>query len=85
MFSMEPVIADECGRVKVAEPGDRFDLSKDAQGRIILRKLQPNSPISDDTPVLGLGLNGELIWPKGTRKPSAAEIAIAVREERDSE
>jgi hypothetical protein len=85
MFSMEPVIADECGRVKVAEPGDRFDLSKDAQGRIILRKLQPNSAISENIPVLELGRDGELIWPKGARKPSAAEIAIAVREERDAE
>ena len=81
---MNTVIADDRGRVKVAEPGERFDLSRDAEGRIILRKLQPKSAAPlDNLPEVKLGRGGKLIWPKGVKKPSSADIARSVRQERD--
>ena len=80
---MTTVIADDRGRVKVAEPGERFDVSRDGRGRIILRKLKPDPVELENVPVVRVGRGGELIWPKGVSKPSAAEIARAVREERD--
>lgn len=80
---MSTVIADDRGRVQVAEPGEQFDVSRDAQGGIILRKVQTNLTDLERIPVVQLGPNGELIWPKDSRKPSAAGVAQAVREERD--
>ena len=80
---MTTVIADDRGRVKVAEPGERFDVSRDGRGRIILRKLKPDPVELENVPVVRVGRGGELIWPKGVSNPSAAEIARAVREERD--
>lgn len=82
---MKTVIADDRGRVKVAEPGERFDVSKDAQGRIILRQLQPEPSELENIPIVRLGREGKLIWPKGAARPTAEQIARAVRMERDSQ
>ncbi len=81
---MNTVIADDRGRVKVAQPGERFDVSKDAQGRIILRKLRPDPAELESVATVRVGQDGKLIWPKSIKKPSAEQISRAVRDDRDS-
>ena len=60
---MTTVIADDRGRVKVAEPGERFDVSREGQGRIIRRK-----PAAQITPDITCAFNARhTYW--GGRQP----------------
>ncbi len=87
---MNTVIADDRCRVKLPEgcaPGDRFDVSKDRQGRVIYRKLDAVSRGVENVPLAHFrkGKNGLplIVLPKGV-KVTSEMVARVGREERDS-
>ena len=85
---MNTVIADDRGRVKVVEPCERFcDVSKDSQGRTILRKLLPFPAEIENVPIARFKKGKEglpvLALPKGVTV-SREQIAKSIREERNN-
>jgi len=78
------VTADERKRVILpdAKPGERFDYTRDSEGRIVLRPEPAATPIEARIVKTKIGKNGLPYVPdvKVTRE----EIARAIREERDS-
>ena len=77
---MPTTIADKRRRVTLPYclPGDRFDVSRDGRGRIILQRLE----ISEGVPVVHLTLGAD-DWPTGLPSVSPEQIAEAIRRERE--
>jgi hypothetical protein len=85
---MITVIADDRCRVKLAEiasPGDRFDVSTDSQGRVILRKLEPSPRDLDKVPLAKVSKGKDGLPVVDMPGVTSAKVARAVREERDSQ
>lgn len=84
--AMITVIADDRCRVKLAEiasPGDRFDVSTDRQGRVILRKLEPSPRDLEKIPVAKVSNGKDGLPVVDMPGATSAKIARAVREERN--
>jgi hypothetical protein len=83
---MSTVVADAKRRISLphAQPGDRFDLQTDIEGRIILRRLVPKpKDLVKETPQVRLKRDkqGRSFFPI---RCTVEDIAKAVRAERDS-
>ena len=78
------ITADERKRVILpdAKPGERFEYTRDNEGRIVLRPEPVAAPIEARIVKTEIGQNGLPYIPgvKNTRE----EIVRAIREERDS-